>query len=233
MPRGCRCAGWSTLRTFGPLFDVRAVEPDRPPTRSRVAAELGTVQPGAGADQDVLRVGGTRRRARGRCSGCSARSSNNGARLREVLGEDRSRLLLDHLRLIDDGDHTADADASSPIARYARILAKRLCRAGVEDEPERMHSARKAAKRVRYAAGVVAGDAVSLAEPLPLLPVPGSPRRSRSTTRPNDCRTRTGHCRDLVTWPRLSAPRRHEHPVVPSRPALLLAGRWPTSGSRR
>lgn len=213
----------STLRTFGPLFDVRAVERiDH--ELEWVAAELGTVR-----DREVL-IGmfSGRQDLDDELRGpllqvLGEELEHNGARLREVLGEDRSRLLLDHLRTtVDDPATSADADLEPYRASARRILAKRLCRAGVEDEPERMHSARKAAKRVRYAAEVVAGDAVSLAEPLPLLPVEVAEALAE-VRRAERLQDGLGHCQDLVVARDYLLHVNAEHPVVPSRPALLLA----------
>lgn len=213
----------STLRTFGELFEPRAVERvDH--ELEWVAAELGTVRDrevliglfSARQDLDgelgepLLQVLGEELHAHGR-------------RLREVLGEDRARLLVEHLRTtVDDPPTTAEADLEPSRASARRILAKRLCRAGVEDEPERMHSARKAAKRVRYAAEVVAGDAVSLAEPLPPLPAEVA-QALREVRRAERLQDDLGHCQDLVVARDYLLHVNAEHPVVPSRACLLLA----------
>lgn len=213
----------STLRTFAPLFDARAVERvDH--ELEWIAAELGTVR-----DREVL-IGmfSARQDLDGELLGpllqvLAEEVEHHGARLREVLAEDRTRLLVEHLRTTVDDPPTAAAVDLAPYRGSARrILAKRLCRAGVEDEPERMHSARKAAKRVRYAAEVVAGDAVSLAEPLPPLAVEVAEALAE-VRRAERLQDGLGHCQDLVVARDYLLHVNGEHPVVPSRPALLLA----------
>ena len=213
----------STLRTFAPVFDPRAVE-RLDHELEWLAAELGTVR-----DREVLLGMFTARPdlddelREPLLTVLAEELEQHGRRLREVLAEERVRLLVEHLRAtVDDPPPTTEVDLEACRASARRILAKRLCRAGVEDEPERMHSARKAAKRVRYAAEIVAGDAVSLPEPLPPLSLEVA-QALTEVRRAERLQDGLGHCQDLVVARDYLLSVNAEHPVVPGRPSLALA----------
>lgn len=155
----------STLRTFAELFEPRPVE-RLDHELEWVASELGEVR-----DREVLQglfAGRTDLGPELReplLALVQRELEEHGARLAVVLGSDRVQALCAHLDGTVDQPATADEVDLEPYrARARRILAKRLCRAGVEDDPERMHSARKVAKRVRYAAEVLVDDPEAVAE---------------------------------------------------------------------
>lgn len=198
----------STLRTYAELFEPRPVE-RLDHELEWVAAELGEVR-----DREVLQglfagrddLGPELREPL--LAIVERELEEHGARLAVVLRSDRVEALCARLDgTVDRPPILGEVDLEPYRARARRILAKRLCRAGVEDEPERMHSARKAAKRVRYAAEVLGDD----------------PSASAEAHRAEALQDALGACQDLAVARDYLLAAAADGPALPFRSVTLLA----------
>lgn len=212
----------STLRTFAELFEPRAIE-RLDHELEWVAEELGEAR-----DREVLRDLFVARSDLGELRDpllglLDHELELQGRRLAAVLRGDRVESLCQHLqRTVDVPAPTETVDLDPFRARARRILAKRLCRAGAEEEPERMHSARKAAKRVRYAAEVVAAEALTADTAAPDL-TPEGVFALDEVRRAERLQDGLGHCQDLVVARDYLLRAAGDHPDIPLRPAVSLA----------
>ncbi|MFN8194074.1 MAG: CHAD domain-containing protein [Nocardioidaceae bacterium] len=198
----------STLRSFDALFEARPVE-RLDHELEWVAEELGEVR-----DREVLlalfggRVDLDPPLREPLLATLRREHAEHGKRLARVLAADRVQALGGRLdATVDEPGSVGEADLEPYRARARRILAKRLCRAGAEDEPERSHSARKAAKRVRYAAEVLGDDPLAVAE----------------VRRAEALQDALGACQDLVVARDYLLDAAAEDPTLPSRAVAQLA----------
>lgn len=213
----------STLRTFAELFTSRAVE-TLDHELNWLAIELGSVR-----DREVIRdilnaradlVDPLRTAVLDRLDGQLQAGMTH---VRRTLQSERAEHLVARLDATVDDPRTDDlVDLEPFLARARRILGKRLCRAGIEDDPERLHSARKAGKRVRYAAEVVAGDMLHADLPLEELD-PEQASAVEQVRRLERLQDDLGHYQDLVTARSYLISSAEEDPGFPVREAFALA----------
>lgn len=169
----------STLRTFAPAYDDEAVAGlddelrwlavtlgqvrDREVLRLVVDEFVSRQSMGAGLHiREALRQALHRR--------LDAEEAAHVSEVRRALSSERCRDLLGRVAALPTRAPVA-APLGDPLPRRRRLVARRLARAVADGAPERLHHARKAVKRARYAAEAVAGPELSAergpADPLP------------------------------------------------------------------
>lgn len=213
----------STLRTFAEIFEARAVE--------RLDHELTWLglELGKTRDREIIREALSARPdlVEPLRTPLLSRLDHELSAQVDLLGKlataERTRHLLELLnRTVDRPPTSTELDLDPYLARARRILGKRLCRAGAEDDPERLHSARKAAKRARYAGEILAGDAIDLDSPGTGL----DPERITAVIqvrRLERLQDDLGRYQDLVTVRDYLLNAADDDPAIPARPAFALA----------